>query len=101
MREMESCVGGDRVRAVHLNDSRRELGSRVDRHEHIGQGHLGLSAFSHLLNDPRFRSVPMILETPKGADGVAADRRNLARLRALVDGASDRGTGRSPKRPPR
>jgi deoxyribonuclease-4 len=101
MRELEACLGCRRVLAVHLNDSRRELGSRVDRHEHIGEGHLGLSAFGHMLNDPGFQTVPMILETPKGADAAAADRRNLARLRGLLDGRSRRRGGRSPKRPNR
>jgi deoxyribonuclease-4 len=101
MRELEACLGCQRVQAVHLNDSRRELGSRVDRHEHIGEGHLGLSAFGHILTDPRFQTVPMILETPKGADATADDRRNLARLRGLLDGGNHRAGGRSLKRPGR
>ncbi|OGB93162.1 MAG: deoxyribonuclease IV, partial [candidate division NC10 bacterium RBG_16_65_8] len=81
MRALAMCVGVARVKAIHLNDSRQGLGSRVDRHAHIGEGRLGLTAFGLLLNDPRFRRVPMILETPKDEDFVAADRRNLARLR--------------------
>jgi deoxyribonuclease-4 len=87
MRELESCLGIDRVAAMHLNDSRQGLGSRVDRHEHIGEGQIGLRPFGFFLNDPRFRTVPMILETPKGDDLVTADRRNLARLRALLNRA--------------
>lgn len=85
MNELDRDVGLGRVRVWHLNDSRRERGSRVDRHAGIGQGHLGLEPFRHLVNDPRFREVPMILETPKGSDehGEAFDARNLRVLRAL------------------
>ena len=88
MRALVTCVGHARVKAIHLNDSRQGLGSRVDRHAHIGEGHLGAAAFRLFLNDPRFRAVPMILETPKDEDFVTADRRNLARLRRLLDGAA-------------
>ncbi|MCH7897236.1 MAG: deoxyribonuclease IV, partial [candidate division NC10 bacterium] len=73
-------------KCIHLNDSQRELGSRVDRHAHIGQGQIGLEGFRLLVNDPRLRHIPMILETPKGEDPVATDRRNLAVLRSLVRG---------------
>jgi len=83
-RELAACLGMSRVKAVHLNDSKQDLGSRVDRHEHIGEGRLGLAAFGWIVNDARLRRVPMILETPKGSDPPAADRRNLARLRRLV-----------------
>ncbi len=85
MRAFDAAVGLDRIRAFHLNDSKRELGSRVDRHEHIGEGHLGLEPFRHLLNDRRFRKVPMYMETPKGErDGEQLDAINLATLRGLV-----------------
>jgi deoxyribonuclease-4 len=84
MRALLVCGGHARVKAIHLNDSRQGLGSRVDRHAHIGEGCLGPTAFRLFLNDPRFRAVPMILETPKDEDFVAADRRNLARLRRLL-----------------
>ncbi|MFO0867955.1 MAG: deoxyribonuclease IV [Pirellulales bacterium] len=84
-REFERWVGTERIRAFHLNDSKRELGSRVDRHEHIGQGRIGLEAFRHLLRDKRFRNVPMYLETPKGEQaGRTWDEINLARLRELA-----------------
>jgi deoxyribonuclease-4 len=79
---LRRCVGAARVRACHLNDSKQPLGSRVDRHEHIGRGCLGLSPFQRLLNDRRFAGLPMVLETPKPTD--AADRQNLAVLRALA-----------------
>jgi deoxyribonuclease-4 len=58
-------VGFDRLKVFHLNDSKRPLGSRVDRHQHIGQGCLGLEPFRRIVNDPRFRGLPMLLETPK------------------------------------
>ena len=84
-------VGFDRLRLFHLNDSKRPLASRVDRHEHIGQGCLGLEPFRRIVNDPRFRELPMLLETPKETQRsprlIAVDRfdaRNLATLRALI-----------------
>jgi len=84
-------IGFDRLKAFHLNDSKRPLGSRVDRHEHIGKGHLGLEPFRRLVNDQRFRTLPMLLETPKGEGKVSGpivadpmDQRNLAVLRRLV-----------------
>jgi deoxyribonuclease-4 len=84
-REFDQTVGLERIKAIHLNDSKRELGSRVDRHEHIGRGQLGLEAFRLLLNDPRFRAVPMYLETPKGEQaGRSWDTINLETLQGLV-----------------
>jgi len=84
-------IGFDRLKAFHLNDSKRPLGSRVDRHEHIGQGCLGLEPFRRIVNDRRFRGLPMLLETPKaegkpkGAIEVdPLDERNLNTLRGLV-----------------
>ena len=85
MAEFDRLVGLDRIRAFHLNDSVRELGSRVDRHAKIGAGKLGLEPFRHLLNDRRFASVPMYLETPKGEeDGEQLDSINLRTLRSLI-----------------
>lgn len=82
----DRCVGLDRIRCWHLNDSKTDLGSRVDRHEHIGRGRIGSAGFRNLLADPRFHGVPMILETPKGKDaaGNDRDRVNLRRLRSLA-----------------
>ncbi|MDY0165747.1 MAG: TIM barrel protein [Thermoguttaceae bacterium] len=81
-REFDRLIGVKRIRAFHLNDSRRELGSRVDRHEHIGLGKLGAEPFRLLLADRRFRRVPMYLETPKGQrDGTDWDIINLRTLR--------------------
>lgn len=84
-------VGFDRLRAVHVNDSKRELGSRRDRHAHIGQGMIGIEAFRRLVNDRRFRRMPMLLETPKTegrtAKSIAVDpldEMNLRTLRSLM-----------------
>ncbi|MGD9721201.1 MAG: deoxyribonuclease IV, partial [Pirellulales bacterium] len=83
--EIARTVGLRRVKAFHLNDSKKPLGSRVDRHAHIGQGALGLEPFRHLLNDPRFARTPMYLETPKETiDGEEMDSVNLRVLRGLV-----------------
>lgn len=79
-REFDAIVGLDRVKAFHLNDSTKGLGSRVDRHENIGLGELGLEPFRFLLNDPRFAGLPMLLETPGGDK---AYRRDLKTLRSL------------------
>lgn len=83
VREMDRVLGLDSVLAFHLNDSKGELGCRLDRHEHIDRGRLGLTAFWCLVNDPRFRGRPMILETPKGPD-MKEDRINLALLRRQI-----------------
>ncbi len=80
---LESAIVLDKVRFFHLNDSKKELGSRVDRHEHIGKGAIGLDGFRNLLNDGRFASLPMTLETPK-SDSLDEDRENLQILRSLL-----------------
>jgi deoxyribonuclease-4 len=85
MKTFDRLIGFKRIKAFHLNDSRRELGSRVDRHEHIGRGRMNLEPFRFLLNDRRFAKIPMYLETPKTAeDGSEADAVNLATLRRLI-----------------
>lgn len=86
VRWFHRVVGLERLRAVHLNDSRTPRGSRVDRHEHIGRGHIGLETFRRLLHDPRVNHLPMFLETPKGNhdDGRDWDVVNLAVLRDLL-----------------
>jgi deoxyribonuclease-4 len=90
-RQFGRLIGFDRLKAFHVNDSKRPLGSRVDRHEHIGQGHLGLEPFRRLVNDRRFRNLPMLLETAK-SEGKATgpivvdplDEQNLNTLRSLI-----------------
>jgi deoxyribonuclease-4 len=81
--EFDRLVGIGRIKAFHLNDCRRPLGSRVDRHWHIGRGFLGLEPFRLILNDPRFDGLPGFLETPKGED-CTEDRVNLRALRKLA-----------------
>jgi deoxyribonuclease-4 len=82
--ELDAAIGLDRVRLFHLNDSVGTLGSRRDRHAHIGHGELGLSPFRSLLRDPRLSGIPKVLETPKDGDAEVADRRNLRTLRGLL-----------------
>jgi deoxyribonuclease-4 len=81
-----ATLGLDRVRCWHFNDSKTGLGSHVDRHEHIGRGHIGTAGFRNVLADPRWHGLPMILETPKGTDaaGKEWDRINLRRLRTIA-----------------
>ncbi len=81
--DFDRIIGIDRLKVFHINDSKKELGSRVDRHEHIGKGKIGLTAFRLLLNDSRFENIPMILETPKGKT-MREDKRNLSVLRGLI-----------------
>ena len=86
-RAFDEIIGINRLMLFHINDSKKGLGSRVDRHEHIGAGTIGLRAFSRLLNDDRFSNLPFLLETPKGEDknGVDLDRVNLNLLRRLKE----------------
>ena len=85
MKQFDELVGLDRIRCFHLNDSKKPQGSRVDRHEHIGEGFLGLEPFRHLVNDRRFAELPMYLETEKcERDGRPMDAINLETLRGLM-----------------
>ncbi len=85
MKQFDRLIGLPRLRAFHVNDSRAPLGSRVDRHAHLGKGQLGLAPFQLLVADQRFADQPMILETPKeDAQGQEMDAVNLAILRGLV-----------------
>lgn len=88
LRQFDRLIGIQRLKLIHANDSKRERGSRVDRHEEIGKGKIGLEAFGLIMNHPMLAGIPLILETPKeGVDGKptpANDRRNLAALRGLV-----------------
>ncbi|HMD36307.1 MAG TPA: deoxyribonuclease IV [Vicinamibacterales bacterium] len=99
--QFERLIGFDRLKAFHLNDSKRPLGSRVDRHEHIGQGFVGLEAFRRIVNDRRFRGTPMMVETPKTEGRRATsvevdplDERNLNALRALIARPASAATSR-------
>lgn len=81
MQQFDDVIGLDQLHAVHLNDSKKGLGSRVDRHENIGKGHIGVRAFRYIMNDPRLVNVPKILETPGGEQNF---RENLNLLKSLV-----------------
>jgi len=90
----DRALGLPALRAMHVNDSKKELGSRVDRHEHIGKGRIGVAGFRNVMTDPRLAAVPKFLETPKDKDGVF-DRRNLAKLRRFA-APTERGRGIPP-----
>jgi deoxyribonuclease-4 len=83
MKEFNNIVGINKLAIIHCNDSKKELGSRVDRHEHIGKGTIGKEAFRLIMQDKRFSKIPKIIETPKGAD-LAEDKMNLAVLKKLA-----------------
>jgi deoxyribonuclease-4 len=84
-REFDELLGLDRLKAIHLNDSKKGLGSRVDRHEHIGHGCIGREGFHHVLTDRRLAAIPMYLETPKeDCDGEPWDAVNMRVLRELA-----------------
>ncbi|HAF03536.1 MAG TPA: deoxyribonuclease IV [Spartobacteria bacterium] len=82
-RKFDRVIGLDRLVAIHLNDSKTARGSRVDRHEHIGKGKIGLEAFHFIMRSRRFRKIPKVLETPKGKD-LREDVENLKTLRGLL-----------------
>ena len=82
MARFDRLLGLERLRFFHLNDAMKGLGSRIDRHTHIGQGEITVAGFRNLINDPRFADHPMVLETPK-SDDLHEDRENLALLRSL------------------
>ncbi len=79
----DEIIGLDKLKVIHVNDSKKPLGSRVDRHAHIGKGFIGLDGFGFLVNDPRLNHLPYILETPKGPD-LKEDVENIKILRNLM-----------------
>jgi len=82
-REFDTVIGIKRLKIIHINDSKRELGSRVDRHEHIGRGLIGVKAFDLIMNDRKLKGIPKILETPKGED-MKEDTMNMKILLGLL-----------------
>ena len=84
MRAFDRVIGLDRLGVIHLNDTKKGLGSRIDRHEHIGKGAIGIDAFSFILNDPQLNGLPKIIETPDKKGPIDYDRINLNRLRSLI-----------------
>ncbi|MGK9368736.1 deoxyribonuclease IV [Melioribacter sp. Ez-97] len=83
MKEFDEIVGLDLLKCIHMNDSKKELGSKLDRHEHIGKGFIGLEGFSNIMNDKKIEHVPKILETPKGKDQ-KEDLENIETLLSLI-----------------
>lgn len=79
--QFDEIIGLDMLKAMHLNDSKVKLGSRIDRHEQIGKGFIGLEGFRHFVNDKRFEKIPMVLETPEGEKGY---KKELKTLRSLI-----------------
>jgi deoxyribonuclease-4 len=92
-RQFGHLVGFDRLKVLHVNDSKRPLGSRVDRHTHIGEGCLGLEPFRRLVNDRRFRGLPMLLETPKAQARLEEWTRACVEGQPLPGRSSDPSTG--------
>ena len=84
MRRFDDVVGLDRLRVLHLNDSKTPFASKRDRHELIGEGSLGELPFRRIMTDPRLATVPKVIETPKLDDAEATDRRMLERLRGYA-----------------
>lgn len=78
--EFDNIIGLDKLFVIHLNDSKKEFSSQVDRHEHIGDGKIGINAFTFFMNDPRFADVPGLLETPGDLSEYARNLMNLKRL---------------------
>ena len=86
MEQFDSVVGRKYLKLLHLNDSKKDLGTRVDRHENIGEGFIGLEAFRFIMRDPGLSHIPKIIETPKDAHDREWDRKNLDRLRDFLTG---------------
>lgn len=83
MKEFDNIIGLNRLRCFHMNDSKKDLGSRVDRHEHIGKGFIGLEGFANIMNDKKIEKIPKVLETPKGKEQLE-DLENLKTLKSLI-----------------
>lgn len=84
IKEFDDIVGLERLKCFHMNDSKKELGSRVDRHEHIGKGFIGREGFANIMNDKKLLEIPKILETPKGKEQLE-DLENLSVLKGLIN----------------
>jgi len=84
LKRFDAEIGLSRLFLIHLNDSKKECGSRIDRHEHIGEGKIGINGFKYMMTNPKLSSVPKIIETPKKKNGLDGDKINLALLRSLA-----------------
>ncbi len=87
IKEFDEIIGLDRLKCIHMNDSKKDLGTRVDRHEHIGKGFIGKQGFRNIMNDKRLEEVPKILETPKGKEQLE-DLMNIKVLKSLIKKSS-------------
>lgn len=98
--DFDRVCGIEHLKVLHLNDSKGALGSRVDRHEHIGKGEVGSKCFAAIVNDPRLADVPKILETPKGETekGTPLDTLNLRRLKRMVRQGVEKGGAKRPRK---
>ena len=85
MEDFDRVIGIKNLKVIHLNDSKGELGSGIDRHMHIGKGKIGIEAFKLIMNDLRFQGIPKIIETPKEKNPEKYDRMNLELLRSLIN----------------
>ena len=83
IKEFDNIIELERLKCFHMNDSKKELGSRRDRHEHIGKGFIGKEGFSNIMNDKRLKKIPKILETPKGKE-MKEDIKNIKTLLSLI-----------------
>ncbi len=90
MDSFESTIGIENLFFIHLNDSKKKLGTKVDRHEHIGEGMIGLKAFEMIMNDPRLKDIPKIIETPKLKGKKDFDKINLKKLVSLMSNQTHR-----------
>ncbi len=84
IKEFDEIIGLEKLKCFHINDSKKELSSRVDRHEHIGKGFIGTEGFANIMNDKRLEAIPKILETPKGKEQLE-DLENLEVLKSLIE----------------
>lgn len=83
-KKFDDLIGIEKIKAIHMNDSKKELGSCVDRHEHIGKGKINKKAFELIMNDKNFKKVPKIIETPKSDEDLKHDKENLDRLKSYI-----------------
>ena len=84
IQHFDNVIGLDRLKCIHMNDSKKPLGSKVDRHEHIGKGFIGIEGFTNIMNDKKLAKIPKILETPKDKRTMEEDDMNLEVLKSLI-----------------
>ena len=83
-KEFDETIGIKKLKAFHINDSKKEFGSKIDRHENIGQGKIPINSFSLIMNDKRFADIPKIIETPEGLNKIENDKKNIEKLYDLA-----------------